>query len=133
MIPPFDDVGNLPPGIHRASLDEVKSRFGVGSEIRIAQFESIEWLLDLARRAGVQRIVLNGSFVTDIIEPNDVDCLLLVDSSFPADSAAEAELSDGLPYIDIRISEFDEFDYFTRKVYAISRKLESKGLVEVIL
>lgn len=133
MIPPFDDSGNLPPGIHRASLGEVKARFGVGSEIRTAQFESIEWLLDLAGRAGVLRIVLNGSFVTDIIEPNDADCLLLVDSSFPVDAAAEAELANGLPYLDIRITEIDEFDYFTRKVYAVSRKLESKGMVEVIL
>ena len=34
--------------------------------------ESINWMIDLARRAGIQRIVLNGSFVTDIIEPRDV-------------------------------------------------------------
>jgi hypothetical protein len=40
--------------------------------------ESVGWLIDLAARAGVARIVLNGSFVTNIIEPNDVDCVLLI-------------------------------------------------------
>jgi len=39
--------------------------------------ESVCWMVDLAIRPGVQRIVLNGSFVTDIMEPNDVDCVLL--------------------------------------------------------
>jgi hypothetical protein len=40
--------------------------------------DSIGWLIDLANRADVQRILLNCSFVTDIIEPKDVDCVLLI-------------------------------------------------------
>jgi hypothetical protein len=51
--------------------------------------------------SGVQRIVLNGSFVTDIMEPNDVDCVLLVGPGFPADPIAEAELTAGLPFLEI--------------------------------
>jgi hypothetical protein len=54
--------------------------------------ESIGWMIDLAVRAGVQRIILNGSFVTDIIEPNDVDCVLLVGPGGSKDAAAEDEL-----------------------------------------
>jgi hypothetical protein len=34
MIPPFDDSGCLPPGIHPASLAEIEDRFGRQSEIR---------------------------------------------------------------------------------------------------
>lgn len=78
MIPAFDAEGFLPPGVHRATLDEIRGRFGGPSEIRRAQMESIGWMIDLAARAGVLRIILNGSFVTDIIEPNDVDCVLLI-------------------------------------------------------
>jgi hypothetical protein len=44
-------------------------------------------MVNLASRAGVQRIVLNGSFVTDIMEPNDVDCLLLVGRGFQRTAA----------------------------------------------
>ncbi len=65
--------------------------------------ESVRWMVNLAHRAGVQRIVLNGSFVTDIMEPNDVDCVLLVGRGFPADSLAEAELVAGLPFLEIKL------------------------------
>jgi hypothetical protein len=65
MIPEFNENGYLPPGIHPATLEEVAARFGQGSEVRQAQMESLRWLLDLARRAGVQRFIVNGSFVTN--------------------------------------------------------------------
>jgi len=42
-------------------------------------------MIDLARRAGVARIVLNGSFISDIMEPNDVDCVLLPADDYPRD------------------------------------------------
>lgn len=72
MIPPFDERGYLPPGIHPATLDEVEARFGRESEVHSVQTESLRWLAELARRSGVQRFVINGSFVTDVLEPNDV-------------------------------------------------------------
>jgi hypothetical protein len=78
VIPAFDAEGFLPPGVHQATLAEIRDRFGGPSGIRRAQMESVGWLIDLAARAGVARIVLNGSFVTNIIEPNDVDCVLLI-------------------------------------------------------
>jgi hypothetical protein len=66
VIPPFDNSGWLPPGIHRATIPEIAARFGFQSELRRVQMESVRWMVDLAIRAGVERIVLNGSFVTDI-------------------------------------------------------------------
>jgi hypothetical protein len=63
-------------------------RFGRESELRRVQMESIGWLYDAARRAGALRLVNNGTFATDVFEPNDVDCVLLIDESFPADSDA---------------------------------------------
>jgi hypothetical protein len=69
MIPHFNDDGYLPPGIHPATMAEIAARFGQESELRQAQMQSLQWLVDLARRAGVERIVVNGSFVTDKLEP----------------------------------------------------------------
>jgi hypothetical protein len=89
MIPEFDDQGYLPPGIHPETLDEIAERFGNDPEIRRVQVESLRWLVDLAQRAGVLRIVVNGSFVTDAYEPNDVDCALLVGSNYPSDAAVD--------------------------------------------
>jgi len=37
MIPDFDENGNLPPGIHRCTAEEVKARFGHGSSERVVE------------------------------------------------------------------------------------------------
>ena len=83
MIPPFNEHGYLPPGIHRASLDEIEARFGLEPELRRVQMESLRWLVEIAQRAGVERLIVNGSFATDEFEPNDVDCDLLAKTRRP--------------------------------------------------
>mgnify|MGYP001617611809 CR=1 FL=1 len=133
MIPPFDDNGYLPPGVYRASLDEIVARFGQESEMREAQAESVRWLVDLAKRAGVARVVLNGSFVTDVLEPNDVDCVLLIEPGFPTDAAAEAELVEGLPFLEIKLVRQEGFDEYVHEFFATDRHHVPKGMVEVIL
>ena len=133
MIPLFDETGCLPPGIHPATLDEIDARFGQVSELRRVQMESIRWMVELAVRAGAQRIVLNGSFATDIMEPNDVDCALLMGSGFPKDSSAEAELRAGLPFLDIAIVRRKRFNRLVEKFFATDRFNVPKGMVEVIL
>ncbi len=132
MIPPFDDFGFLPPGIHSATLDEIEARFGRQSELRRVQMETVRWMVDLAVRAGVQRIVLNGSFVTDIMEPNDVDCVLLIRRGFPEDPIAEAELNAGLPFLDIALARQADFDEFVGEVFAADRLGTPKGMIEVL-
>lgn len=73
MLPPFTPTGVLPPGVDSATIDEIDARFGQQPELRRVQMESVRWMINSARAAGVKRIVLNGSFVTNRIEPNDVD------------------------------------------------------------
>jgi hypothetical protein len=131
MIPPFDDSGWLPPGVHRAALAEIEDRFGRQSELRRVQMQSVRWLVELALRAGVQRIVLNGSFVTDIMEPNDVDCVLLVGSG-RGDRSALRELRKGLPFLDIAIVRGRAFDEYVHSVFAADRSGAPKGMIEVI-
>ena len=131
MIPAVNHNGYLPPGIHSATLEEIARRFGVESEIRRVQMDSLRWMVELAWRAGVLRIVLNGSFVTNIPEPNDVDCALLIDNTFPADAAAYDELLAGLPFITLEIAEFDGFQRLTEKFFATDRNYEPKGMIEV--
>ena len=132
MIPPYNDDGYLPAGIHLAKLEEISARFGQGSDLRHAQMESVKWLVDLARRAGATRIVLNGSFVTDKFEPNDVDCVLLIGSDFPLDALAETELLAGLPFINLELVDEIGFQQLTERTFATDRNLVKKGIVEVI-
>ncbi len=89
-------------------------------------------MVDLALRAGVQRIVLNGSFVTDIMEPNDVDCVLLA-AVILKDQSAEAELQEGLPFLDISLVRPEEFDYLVNGFFAFDRRRAGTGVIEVIL
>jgi predicted nucleotidyltransferase len=132
MIPALDDDGYLPPGIHSATLDEIEARFGRESELRQVQMESIRWLVDLARRAGVVRIVVNGSFTTGRLEPNDVDCALLIEPGFPLDERAEEELIEGLPFLDIHPVRQDGWDEMVGIVFATDRRRHPKGMIEVV-
>ena len=132
MIPPFDEQGYLPAGIHLATLDEVGARFGCESEMRRVQMQSLRWLVDLARRAGVLRLVINGSFVTDVLEPNDVDCVLLIGSGFPQDQVAEAELLSGLPFLELSLVNQADFRMLVDEFFATDRHSVAKGMVEVV-
>ena len=133
MIPAFDERGYLPPGVHAATIEEVATRFGLESELRRTQMESIRWLVAIARRAGIARLVLNGSFVTDIYEPNDVDCVLILGPDTTRDAAAAAELIAGLPFLQIDLVEHQDFEIMIEVVFASDRAAIPKGMIEVPL
>ena len=79
-------------------------------------------------------MILNGSFVTDRREPQDVDCILVPGSAYTADSEAAFMLRVGLPYLSLEIIVTqEELDYFIREVFGSDRAGRVKGLIEVIL
>jgi hypothetical protein len=82
---------------------------------------------------GIQRLIINGSFVTDVFEPNDVDCALLLPADFPLDLAAAANLSEGLAFIDLQMTEAKEFAIMVEQLYASDRDAVPKGVIEVVL
>ena len=82
MIPDFKDDGFLPAGIHPATLEELEERFAFfdRSDQRLRVFEKLKALIGEAKRSGIVRcIYVAGSFVTDKPEPNDFDCILVLD------------------------------------------------------
>jgi hypothetical protein len=132
MIPGFNDDGYLPPGIHPATLEEIAARFWQESEILQAQMESLHRLVDQSIRAGVLRIVVNGSFVSQKLEPNDVDCVLLIGPRFPQDATAEAQLLAGLPFVNMELVDAVAFQHFTERTFATDRNMVPKGMVEIV-
>ena len=72
MIPAFDPTtGALPPGDHRATLEEIGNRFGFTPRRR--------WLLKGLRAAvkafwlaDIEDIFIDGSFCTEKPDPGDV-------------------------------------------------------------
>jgi len=107
------------------------ARFGHGSEQREAQAESLVWLIPLCLRAGISRLLINGSFVTDRAEPNDVDCVLLQGPSYSAGGAAATELARGLPFLEIKIVNREDYDFFAEVLFASDRAMIPKGIIEV--
>lgn len=95
--------------------------------------ESIRWLMEIAKRAGILRLVLNGSFTTDAEEPNDVDCVLLLGPDASRDKDAEAELGSGLPFLQIDLVEQQDFEIMVEVIFASDRSAVPKGMIEVEL
>lgn len=133
MIPAFDENGYLPAGVHIATLDEIAERFGREPELRRVQMDSLRWLVELARDARCDRLIINGSFVTDVDEPNDVDCALLIGPHYRQASSAENELLAGLPFLDIDLVRLPDFDIMVNRYYATDRNVIAKGMIEVLL
>jgi hypothetical protein len=94
--------------------------------------ESIRWMVDLAIRAGADRIVLNGSFVTGIMEPNDVDCVLLFLPGKQRDRQAVRQLVAGLPFLDVAMVGQAEFEEWVNDIFSADRFGAPKGMIEVI-
>lgn len=70
----FNEYGCLPEGIHRMSWEEVKTQFN-STDRRKKLIDQIEVLLALLRDSGCTVVYLDGSFVTDKLEPGDIDLL----------------------------------------------------------
>ena len=131
MIPDFDERGYLPPGGHLAELTEVLTRFGKASELRRDQAQSLEWLAPLCKAAGIIRLIVNGSFVTNVTDPNDVDCVLLMGPDYNEFSESAVELDRGLPFLSLQIVRQLRFDDLLR-FFETDRDRFGKGLVEII-
>ncbi len=82
-LPPFNSQGDLPDGLHRASLVEVMARFGRGSEARQAVTAVLQLIHSLAGGTGkLDRFVIFGSYITAKPEPRDVDVVLVMKDDF---------------------------------------------------
>jgi hypothetical protein len=81
--PEFDSNGDLPAGIHPATLAEVMQHFGTTTLQRRIVARRLERIYRLARSTGqLTRFVIFGSFVTAKLAPNDVDVFLLMADAF---------------------------------------------------
>jgi len=82
-IPAFNTNGDLPLGVHQASLWETLTHFARGTARRKTVAARLERIYSLATATGhLARFIVFGSFVTDKPEPNDVDVFLLMDDAF---------------------------------------------------
>jgi hypothetical protein len=81
--PKFNRNGDLPRGIHRASLSDVIEHFGTGNLQRAILAQRLSRIYDLAVGTGqTARFIIFGSYVTDKPNPQDLDIFLLMEDTF---------------------------------------------------
>lgn len=73
-IPDLTSAGYLPPGDHRGTMEELWARFGRGPRRRML-LEQLDYVIERLALLGVQRIWVDGSFVTDKLRPGDIDVI----------------------------------------------------------
>jgi hypothetical protein len=82
----FTDTGDLPPGVHPATLSELLAQFGTSSDRRQIVSERLGRIYRVAVGTGkVARFIVFGSFITAKPNPNDVDVFLLMENDFNLD------------------------------------------------
>jgi len=82
-LPACNENGDLPPGIHESSLNELLNRFSTGSPMRIVLGLRLKRIYQIALDTGhLARFIIFGSFITEKADPNDVDVFMLMDDDF---------------------------------------------------
>jgi len=144
MLPEFNQDGNLPEGVHRATEAEVLSRFATTSPRRKWLDERLRDLLKTAESTGkLERVFLWGSFVTSKESPNDLDVLLVMAADFDLEQTP-SNCRDLFAYTQARI-RFNA-DVFWSKAsvgqemldlwldtYQVGKDFKRRGIVEVII
>jgi hypothetical protein len=80
-IPALNNDGFLPPGVFDCTLPELRERFGKfqGSDQRSRLFARLEELFQTTRRSGLfEALLVDGSFVTAKLAPNDIDLVAVL-------------------------------------------------------
>ena len=86
-IPKFCTDGYLPEGLYLASEAKIIFRFGASSRRRRRLTLRLRRWIELARLVGGLRLVIDGSFVTAKVDPDDIDAVIL----FPPDFQHQIE------------------------------------------
>lgn len=142
-LPDFNPSGDLPPGVHRATLKEVLERFGSpGGQRRICT-QRLSHIYELAQRTGhLLQFVIFGSYVTAIPNPNDVDIVLVMNDAFHLEecpievqglfSHAVAQARYGASIFWIRPGLLRESVQDFIQYWGLKRDGSRRGIVEVI-
>ena len=142
-LPPFTGSGDLPPGVHGATLSEVLERFGSGSPQRKRIGLRLERLYNVAWATGhLARCVVFGSFVTAKRAPNDVDVFFLREDTFDImhltrearllfDHAAAQTHFGGSVFWLRRLAVLDD-EHTTIAHWQITRDRSYRGIVEIL-
>ncbi len=92
--PALNEDGDLPQGIHRATLADVLKHFGWRTRQSRVVGQHLKRIYTLASGTGhLAHFIVFGSFVTAKPDPGDVDVFMVMDDDFDVDKVAKEEKS----------------------------------------
>ena len=143
-LPEFNANGDLPPGIHRATLQDVIERFGGLTGTRVRCTRNLTHIHELVQSTGhLHRFIVFGSYVSNKEEPNDVDVILVMNDDFHLAEAAvevrglfdhavaQARYGASIFWIQSSTLIHDTLDEFI-SYWQVKRDETLRGIVEII-
>ena len=142
-LPAFNEEGDLPPGVYRATMAEVLERFGQGSIRRRAASDRLNRLFQLVASTGyLAQFVVFGSFITAKADPRDVDVIVLMEDAFDLASVTgeaalvfqhmEADAHFGASVFWTRRSGAIGGEQAMVEYWQVRREGGSRGIVEIV-
>jgi hypothetical protein len=147
-IPNLTASGELPPGVHSATLKEVEVFFGSSNDRRRLLMKGLKEALALLRAGDVTRLFIDGSFISDKDEPNDIDgCWSSIGVNAAKLDPRFWDFADEIDFQNKRVSLKQEFgiDFFIAEIiegesgkpfpefFQTNRDGVAKGIIEVNL
>ncbi len=139
----LNSEGELPVGIHRATIDEVVGQFGRGTLQREIVTDRLRKIYQIAKDTGhLQRLLIFGSYVTAKPEPNDIDVVLVFDDDFNiavcneeiknllSHEKADAVFGASIFWIRPSLLFLESLDEFL-KSWQVKRNGDRRGIIEV--
>jgi len=145
MMSLFNAQGDLPPGVHQATLVEVVERFGQDAPERVRVTERLQRVIALAQETGkLEQVFIWGSYVTDKPDPGDIDLFLIMSPDFELNDytgemrlvfdseAAERELGTTVFWMTSSAGSQTTVAFFLEQLQS-RRDGGRRGIVEVLL
>ena len=145
MMSLFNAQGDLPPGVHQATLVEVVERFGQDAPERVRVTERLQRVIALAQETGkLEQVFIWGSYFTDKPDPGDIDLFLIMSPDFELNDytgemrlvfdseAAERELGTAVFWMTSSAGSQTTVAFFLEQ-FQSRRDGGRRGIVEVLL
>ena len=142
-LPNLNHAGELPIGIHQATIDEVIAQFGSGTLQREIVTARLQRIYQIAKDTGnLQQLIIFRSYITAKPEPNDVDVVIIFNDDFDLTvcseevkrllnhQQAENEFGASIFWIRPSLLLFETLDEFIES-WQIKRDGTRRGIIEV--
>ncbi|TYS17522.1 hypothetical protein FZC78_06490 [Rossellomorea vietnamensis] len=133
MIPSLNNRGKLPIGIHNCSGEDVIYRY-CNTEIRKRFQKPITDLLNFAFKTNAEYLFIGGSFITNELDPNDIDCLIVYNENKQIPNNKEEVLIGGM-HIDLMFASLENRSIIDAYLHLFShnRFSEEVGVLQIDL